>query len=684
MRKFPEILAPAGSFESVEAAVRCGADAVYFGGKAFNARRNASNFEGEEIGRAVDYCHARGVKVYITLNTLASDRELEAVCNEIKEMCEAGADAFIIQDPGVASLVREICPDIPLHASTQMTVNSVYGIEILKEAGFCRAVVPREFTQSEIKNISEKTDTELECFVHGALCMCLSGQCLMSSVIGGRSGNRGLCAQPCRLEFGVNSKGGHNLSLKDLSLIDHIPDLAKDGICSLKIEGRMKRPEYVAAAVTACRNSRDGTKDKEITDALGAVFSRSGFTSGYYDDKCGKEMFGIRTKEDVVSASDVLGRLSHLYDNENPLIPVEMQLTLKAENPAALTVKSCGKTVSVKSENLPEPAINKETTEQDAAARLSKCGGTQFFADKVECDIEPGLFMPASALNLLRREALALLESEIAAKEKYIIKNADLRFTSHRAAEKRKLYIRIGEYDSIPENIEADRIIIPLFTPDETVGSLVDSGAEIAAEIPVCVFSNAEKFRARLIELKALGVSLAVAGNLDGIGIAKSVGLPFAAGFEMNIYNTRSIEFAEKEGARDCLVSCELPVSDISRLGGDMPRGVLVYGRLPLMVTRNCPVRNSLTCDRCKRESELVDRLGVRFPVRCSDGFSFIYNSVPVCMTDRLGEIKNTDYDLLYFTVESKEEVNRIIGDYRSGAKPDYEFTRGLYYRNVL
>lgn len=684
MSKFPEILAPAGSFESVAAAVRCGADAVYFGGKAFNARRNAANFEGEEITKAIEYCHARGVKVYITLNTLAADRELDAVCDEIREMCEAGADAFIIQDLGIASLVREICPDIPVHASTQMTVNSPDGVEIIKNMGFKRTVVPREFTEGEIKNLSAKTDIELECFVHGALCMCLSGQCLMSSVIGGRSGNRGLCAQPCRLEFGVNSKGGNNLSLKDLYLIDRIPALAEDGICSLKIEGRMKRPEYVAAAVTACRNSREGKEDKEINDALGAVFSRSGFTSGYFDDKRGKDMFGIRTKDDVVSAAEVLGTLSHLYDNENPLIPVEMQFTLCAGKPAELVIKTANCTVSVKSENIPDKAINREITANDAAARLSKCGGTQFYAQKVVCDIVPGLNMPVSALNSLRREGLALLEKEISKKEKYTLREAQTKVIPHKTSGKRKLFIRFCESDSIPKGIEADRIIIPLSTPDEKVKELVNSGAEIAAEIPVYVFSNADNFRERLLELKALGVSLAAAGNLDGIGIAKSADMPFACSFGMNIYNSKSIETLEKLGAADCLVSSELPVSDISKLGGELPRGALIYGRLPLMVTRNCPVKNKLSCAQCGRKSALVDRLGVRFPVRCSDGFSFIYNSVPVCMTDRLDEIKNTDYDLLYFTTESKEEILKIAGDYREGAKPDYEFTRGLYYRNVL
>lgn len=680
----PEILAPAGGPDSVEAAVRCGADAVYIGGKSFNARRNASNFGGDEIADVIRYCHGADVKVYITLNTLVTDRELASACEEIKRVCEAGADGIIVQDTGIARLIKKICPDIPLHASTQMTVNSAFGINLLGESGFSRTVIPREASREEIENISANTDIELECFVHGALCMCLSGQCLMSSILGGRSGNRGLCAQPCRLPFGVNGRGGNNLSLKDLSLIDSLDELARAGVISFKIEGRMKRPEYVAATVTACRNRLSGTPDKSVTDALGSVFSRSGFTRGYYDSKLSKDMFGIRTKENVLDSGAVLGTLSHLYDSEKPLLPVRMFFTLREGEYPLLRAEYKEYKAEIRGGEMPSKAVNRELTDGEAVSRLSKCGGTHFYAESVECEIAPGLYMSASALNSLRRDALAALEEALIAREPYNIYDCDLSFAPHRAAEKRKLHIRFFDYNEIPEGVKADRVIIPLNTPASIVKSLLKDCGEVAAEIPVHVFSSADKYIEELKRLRPLGVNLAVAGNIDGIGIAKSLGMPFATGFGMNILNSVSLGVMRDAGARDCLVSAELKLPDIAALGGEIPRGAVVYGRLPLMVTRNCPVKNKITCSACGRQSYLEDRLGKKFPVRCSDGFSYIFNSVPLCMTDKPGDIRNTDYDLIYFTTENKNEAEFIIGDYLGERAPAYEYTRGLYYRNIL
>lgn len=680
----PEILAPAGGFDSVISAVRCGADAVYIGGKSFNARRNASNFDYGEIEKAIDYSHAREVKVYITLNTLVSDRELDEAKDEIIRVCRLGADGFIVQDTGIARLIREICPGIPLHASTQMSVSSVYGINLLKDAGFSRTVLPRECSREEIENIAANTGLELEVFVHGALCMCLSGQCLMSSILGGRSGNRGLCAQPCRLPFGVNGKGGNNLSLKDLSLIDSLPELAETGVASFKIEGRMKRPEYVAAAVTACRNKLSGKEDASVTQALSSVFSRSGFTRGYYDSALSNEMFGIRTKENVEDSGAVLKSLSHLYDNETPLIPVKMIFTLRKGKAPSLRAGYKDYTVQVSCSVMPSEAVNREITAPETAARLSKCGGTQFYAADVKCEIDPGLYLPASALNSLRRDALMELEKAISRREPYSLNNRDIIIIPHKAEKTRKLHIRFFDCDKIPEGVKADRVIIPLDTPGETVKKLLADNEEVACEIPVNVFSSADKYIENLKRLRELGVNLAVAGNIDGIGIAKSIGMPFAAGLGMNIFNSISLEVMKDAGAKDSLVSPELRLRDIAALGGEIPRGCIVYGRLPLMMTRNCPVKNKISCAQCKRESFIEDRLGIRFPVRCSNGFSHIFNSVPLCMTDKLGDIENTDFDLLYFTTENKNETDKIIGDYREGKSPDYEYTRGLYYRNIL
>ena len=679
-----EILAPAGSLESLTAAVRCGANAVYLGGKAFNARRNASNFSDEELKQAVDYCHARNVKVYLTLNTLAGDNELETAYDAIKSACEANIDAFILQDTGLAALVRRVSSSVPMHASTQMSVQSIEGIRILERLGFSRAVLPRELSEKEIKAISSQTDMELEYFVHGALCMCVSGQCLMSSVLGGRSGNRGLCAQPCRLPFGVNSKGGSNLSLKDLSLVDELHRLEKAGICSFKIEGRMKRPEYVAAAVTVCRNSLDGTENEDINNSLRAVFSRSGFTKGYFEGRLGKEMFGIRRKEDVEGAAGVLSGLQRLYDKEMPHLPVDFSLVFTENKPMRLTAECNGFSAESVSGKSPEKAINKALTRDDLIQRISKCGGTQFYPEKIEIDFDEGLNISAGALNELRRNALALLENEMIKREKAELSAFENEHRPHRP-DATAVHARFFNEAQIPENLTGiSRVILPIEAGAETVEKLSKKGIEIAIEIPAPVFSDADKYIEKLTELKKRGADLAWTCTLDGIGIAEKAELPFATGFGMNIFNSRSLEEMKNLGAKDSLLSCEINLSDAARLSEGMPRGIMAYGRIPLMLTRNCPVKNELTCAECGKKSELVDRMGVHFPVICKNGASFILNSRPVWLADKKSEMRNLDFVLLYFTNEEKSGCERVIEAYNNNEKPDGEFTRGLYFKNVL
>ena len=679
-----EILAPAGSFDALTAAVRCGANAVYLGGKALNARRNASNFSDEELKRAVEYCHARNVKVYLTLNTLVGDNEKETAYEAIECACKASVDALILQDIGLASMVRQVSPDMPLHASTQMSVQSIEGVRLLEKLGFSRVVLPRELSEKEIKEISSQTDTELEYFVHGALCMCVSGQCLMSAVLGGRSGNRGLCAQPCRLPFGVNGKGGSNLSLKDLSLVDELSRLEKAGICSFKIEGRMKRPEYVAAAVTACKNSLNHTPDEEINRSLHAVFSRSGFTKGYFEGKLGREMFGTRTKDDVENAAGVLTGLQRLYDNENPLIPVDFSLVFKSEEPTKLTASALGKTVTVVGEKTPEKAINKPLSREDLRDRLSKCGGTQFYANNINVDFEEGLIVSAGALNALRRDALSALGNAISERKYISVNEYNDNFTRHQPGDF-SLHARFFREEQIPDDLSGiSRVIIPIETSPDTLKRLISQEVEVAAEIPAAVFGNSEKYMEKLRILKENGLSLAWVCTLDGVGIAEKSGLDFCSGFGMNIYNGIALSEISRLGAKDCLVSCEAQLGDISRLGGDIPRGLMIYGRIPLMMTRNCPVRNKLTCSECQQKSFLVDRMGIEFPVVCKNGASFILNSRPLWVADKKSELKNLDYGLLYFTNETGDECKKIISEVGKGANPPEEFTRGMYFKGVL
>lgn len=677
-----EILAPAGSVQALEAAVRCGANAVYLGGKEFNARRNASNFTDEELACAVEYCHTRNVKVYVVLNTLVADNEMKTAYEAVKRACKINADALILQDLGLASLVRRVAPDMPIHASTQMSVQSADGIEILETLGFSRAVLPRELSEKEISAISSQTDTELECFVHGALCMCVSGQCLMSSVLGGRSGNRGLCAQPCRLPFGVNSKGGNNLSLKDLSLVEELGRLEKAGVCSFKIEGRMKRPEYVAAAVTACKNSI--YNNDYNNSELEAVFSRSGFTKGYFEGKLGKDMFGIRRKEDVEGAANVLSSLQRLYDNENPLISVDFYLEFKENQPMKLRAEALGFTVEAVSDKSPQKALNKPLSKQELVQRISKCGGTQFEANKVDMDFDEGLNASAGAINALRREVLLLLEKSLVKRGDKKVEDYKPCYTPHNA-QSMSLYARFFKEEQIPENLSGiKRVILPLEVANETVKSLCEKGIEPVIEIPAAVFSNSEKYIKRLEELKNCGVSLTWVSTLDGIGISQKAGLDFASGFGMNIYNSEAAAELERLGSKDFLVSCELTLSEAAKLGGDLPRGAMIYGRIPLMLTRNCPVKNKLNCAECGGKSFLVDRMGVEFPVVCKNGASVIINSRPVWLADKSNEIRNLDFGVLYFTNETKAECESVISAYNNNEKAVGEFTRGLYFRKVL
>ncbi len=402
-----EILAPCGGAESLTAAVNSGANAVYLGETAFSARRNAENFTPEQLREAVRFCHLSGVKVHVALNTLVFDTELDKLEKTVEMIADCGVDAVIVQDFGVAKTIKKIA-DIPLHASTQMTVTSVSGAEMAKEAGFSRVVLAREMSLKEIERVVKSVDIETEIFVHGAICVCLSGQCYMSAMLGGRSGNRGLCAQPCRLNFTCN-KRENVLSLKDLSLIPHLREIEKIGVASVKIEGRMKRPEYVAAAVTACRKALAGeTPDMEN---LRAVFSRSGFTDSYYNGTFEK-MQGVRTKEDVTAAPKAINELKQLYKDVYKRYSVDISAEIHDGQPSECTAECDGVSVTVTG-GVPQQAINKPSTAEDIAARLSKLGGTVFEPGKVSCNIDSGLILSASAVNSLRRDVIDKLSEKI-------------------------------------------------------------------------------------------------------------------------------------------------------------------------------------------------------------------------------------------------------------------------------
>ena len=688
MKNKPEILAPAGSYESLVAAVRSGANAVYLGTSAFNARMKADNFAGEKLKEAVNYCHARGVKVHVTVNTLLLDREIKTALEIIRLIADSGADAVILQDLGMAQLFKKCAGDIERHASTQMSVGTLSGVELLYDLGYKRAVLPRELSKDEIKEIKDHTAAEIEIFVHGALCMCVSGQCYMSSIFGERSGNRGLCAQPCRLPFAVQGGTGNDLSLKDLSLVEKADEILDMDIESLKIEGRMKRPEYVSAAVTSVKCALDGNLQQELTDKLRAVFSRSGFTQGYFESKLGRDMFGIRQKEDVTASTNkVLTDLSRAYEKENPLIPTEIYLTVAEGEKVSLSVSAMGKTCFVSDDTVPEKAINKPMTKETLAERIGKCGGTQFYAEKIEIDLDEGLIVPASVINNLRRTALSELENKLIDVKAHSFTDVNIKTPAYEAKKPLKFHIRVAKKEQIPTNLEnVENLYLPINIDENSVESLKNSGISVGIEVPRGIFGNETVVEKLLLRAKTMGIKIAYCSTLDALAIAKRLGFEIHTGFSMNTANSLSVGVLKELGVKSLTLSPELTLKDLANIGGRVPRGIIAYGRLPLMLTRNCPIKNGKTCQECKMNSFLTDRMGKKFPVVCNMGFSEILNSAPIYMADRMSEIKNMDFVTFYFTKEKKELCENILEAYRKGKKLSdaSTYTRGLYYRGAI
>lgn len=661
-----EILAPVGNMEMLCSAVRSGANAVYLGAKELNARRNAGNFSYDELYDAVKYCHQRRVRVYLTLNTLVSDDEMQTAYTVVEQAMKCGVDAFIVQDLGLAEMIHSLFPTARLHASTQCSVNTPEGFSALQELGFCRAVIPREMSIDEIKEVREKTDIELEIFVHGALCMCVSGQCYLSAMLGSRSGNRGLCAQPCRLPFSADDSGSCDLSLKDLSLIKRINEIADAGVVSLKIEGRMKRPEYVAAAVTACKKAIGGNYSAEDENVLRSVFSRSGFTDGYFTGHR-QDMFGIRLKEDVVSAKEVLGELSHIYDNENPLIPVDFEFSCIEGQQITLLAKTDYKQVSAKGA-VPETAINKPMTAEVLQKRLSKLGGTQYFVRDIDITLDEGLIVPASEINALRRSAVKMLD-ETSVPE-FIQHPIDIVTPAEKSAVP-YYTARFSDPESIPDRHPFKRIFIPVWSSDE---DFVDNRAGV--EIPRGLFGCEERLKKQLTHLKKIGVKNALCSNYGAYVLARDMGFKVYGDFGLNAFNSNTAKQILSP-----ILSFELTLEQANKINAD-DTGVIAYGKLPLMITRNCPIKNHIGCDRC--EGTLTDRKGFKFPVKCSKYPCVeILNPVPVYLGDRMSEVQ-TDFVHFYFTDESKKQVEDIVSKFTNGEALGEKYTRGLYYRGVL
>lgn len=678
-----EILAPAGSLDSLYAAVRSGADAVYFGLKDFSARRNAENFSKEELKTGVKYCKRNGVKTYVTLNIAVKEKELEEAFFLAKEAYFAGIDGFIVSDLGLAKIIREAMPDIELHASTQMTVNSPAPLKMLKELGFCRVVAAREMQKEELKRFcdeAKKFDLEVEVFVHGALCMCLSGQCLMSSVLGGRSGNRGLCAGPCRLPFSAEGGTGYDLSLKDISLIEHIEELLKAGVFSFKIEGRMKRPEYIAAAVTACRYAAEnGFLDGKTRGALSDAFSRSGFTDGYYTGNTGRNMFGVRTESDALKSKESHAALHDLYRNEYQRIPVEITASIRKNEPVMVQFSAEGKSVSFEGK-IPETAKIKEVTENDVKTLLSKLGGTPFYPGNIVVLLDGGLFVSAGQINDLRRKCCEYLGKKLEEIPERRFFDIDFKTNGDKHGLPLEIYAEFSDKSRIPADLYGiDLLILPL----EICGNGSDFSMPVAAKLPKFINSE-EQIKKSLKALKEKGINKAVCGTLPAVALAKECEMEIIGDIGLNVLNSQNGAVLERLGLSEITLSAEIDMRSAAEFKTPLKKGVFAYGRLPLMATKNCPVANGTGCDKCEKRGKITDRKGIEFPVACKNGYVEVLNSKPLYLADKTGCFEGLDYVILSFTTENASECREIINRYLSGAPAEGDFTRGLYFRELL
>ena len=667
-----EILAPAGGPEQLRAAVRCGADAVYLGARSFNARRRAENFGGDSLKEAVAYCHGRNVRVFVTVNTLIRDGELGDVYAVLEEIGESGADAVILQDLAAADLFRTHLPSIPRHASTQMTIHNADGAKAAEDLGFSRVILARELSLEEIRRIREATDVELECFIHGALCMSVSGQCLLSAALGERSGNRGLCAQPCRLDFRAGERP-FALSLKDACLIPHLRELEAAGICSLKIEGRLRRPEYVAAATDACVRALRG--EQPDLRLLEQAFSRSGLTDGYLTGRRDLTMFGSRTEEDKAASSAVLGQLSGLYRRELSRVPVAFTLWGGEEKPTRLQVSDGIHTLVVSGQKA-EPV---RTAPQDAAGVLEKTGGTPFRCGSVRNEVEEGWMIPG--LSALRREALDRLLAEREQTAPLPVVGGFVPETGGSREGEPRLRLRFERSSQLFDAPEAEAVYLPVEELD--VGLVRSLGPKLIGELPRLIWPGREEtLIPKLLALKNAGLETLCAGNLGSLRLASRLGFRISGGFDLNIENSRALRVYETLGIRETLLSLEIPMSDARRLGGRIPRGILLYGHMPLMLLRCCPMQGKNGCGTCDGRRCLKDRQGVEFPVLCQRRqYSVLLNPVPLYVGDK--PLSGLDYGVVWFSTEKREECREIWNRcLKRGPWPGNR-TNGPYYRRI-
>ena len=680
-----EILSPAGSPESLEAALRCGCDAVYVGGKSFSARANAANFSFEQLGEAVRLCHVRGVKLYLAINTIVLDSQLDDCKKAVQQAAQLGVDGLITQDLCLVEIVRKCCPQMELHASTQMTLHTACGVEMAKELGFSRAVLSRELSESIIKELSQ-LGIETEIFVHGALCMSVSGQCFMSALIGSRSANRGLCAQACRLAVSaVKGQQRYDLSLKDMSTLDVMDRVLATGTSSLKIEGRMKRPEYVAKATDSAYKAVHGL-DPDM-NGLAAVFSRGGFTKGYFEGRTGAEMFGRRERQDAELSAKVLPQLHELYRNEFKRDTVRFVFTAKQGSPVTLTAADTQGNTFTAQGDLPEKAQSKGLSAEQAEKQLKKLGDTIYEFGGCECDIGEMLYVSPAQLNSLRRQVTEGLDNaRAAANDRRVpFENADITdFEGGCEKDRPTIRIEISSLSQLEKIDISDTefVTMPLALCEKA--DIAALGSRAMAALPRFTFDENGVIK-RLQTLKKRGLQHIQATNIAHLRIGRQLGLTVHGGFGLNVANSVAIKLLGELGAADITASFELKAAQIRALKKSIPVGVLGYGRLPAMLTVNCPIRQALGCGKCTKR--LFDPTGREFPVRCSksEGYVEVLNGDVLFMADKMADLRGAAFVTLCFDEENAQQAAEIVSAYKNGAKANIEnITRGLYYRGII
>ena len=691
-----ELLSPAGSPEGIIACVQNGADAVYLGMGNFNARRGAKNFTDEELEKAVRYCHVRGCKVYVTLNTLINDRETAEAVDCARRISDMGVDAVLVQDFGLARLLRTCVPDLPLHASTQMSIHSLDGARAAADMGITRVVLARELSLEQIAHISANAGIETEIFVHGALCFCHSGQCYMSSLIGRRSGNRGMCAQPCRMPYSLGGRmDDYPLSLKDSCLVDRLDELEKAGVASLKIEGRMKRPEY-AAIVTGIyakilRERRRPTAEEMAM--LEKSFSRDGFTQGYLNgDK--KDMFGVRSESDKENEKLFTDARKAYSDGEMRRVPIHFYTVCKAgERIQAIAFDDDGNR-AVTAGSIPERAKRQGITEGYLTDQMYKTGGTPYFCVENRAMAEPGLFLPASEINELRRRLISELSEKRGLPPRRRSAAMPAPPVNVPASTQPAMIFQVRTADQLtPElaELKPDYLYVPamLMAEDFTLlRPFLDNGAKPVAVLPRVITDDQMTTVSETLErLFDLGVNEALVGNIGHILPARRAGMKIRADFGMNAFNSYTLGVLQDAGCLSATASFELRLSQIKALQKPLNTEMIIYGRLPLMVSDQCVIRHSAGRCGCQTPGQLSDRTGNVFPVVKEFGCrNVIYNAHKLYMADKKDELYGAGlWGLrMLFTTESSRECVEVAKGYLglSEYKPNV-LTRGLYFRGV-